>query len=282
MVTEVLVCLDGSTFAETILPYARAIARSVGAQLTLLRVAEHENEFTAGKKYVHGLAQRYRGLEGRFRAEGKVRRLEGTTAATILKELKQNPGALAAITTHGHSGVVESLLGSVASSIIQGAGRPVLVYRPRVGGDQATRSRQATVQSVVVTLDGSEFSQKILPFAAEMAKLLNANLQLVQVLSANGSQPQIASQLRDDVLESSYLHRQAREVQQKYEINADWDVLHGNPAEAIIDYLKGRNNILLAMTTQARAGLERTFFGSVSSECLRHAGMPMLVYCPAI
>jgi nucleotide-binding universal stress UspA family protein len=156
-----------------------------------------------------------------------------------------------------------------------------LLYRPWTRNDPPRKNQHPAVDCIVATLASSEFSERILPFAASMAKALNAKLQLVQVLSADGPQPQIADRLRDDVLESAYLHRQAREVQQKYKINADWDVLHGNPAEAIINYLQGRNNILLAMTTRGSAGLHKTFLGSVSSECLRCACVPMLVYHPA-
>lgn len=39
MFDEVIVCLDGSSLAETILPLARAITVPAGGKLTLLRVS---------------------------------------------------------------------------------------------------------------------------------------------------------------------------------------------------------------------------------------------------
>jgi nucleotide-binding universal stress UspA family protein len=43
MIKQILVPLDGSPLAETALPYAKAIARRTGADLTLVRAAENTN-----------------------------------------------------------------------------------------------------------------------------------------------------------------------------------------------------------------------------------------------
>ena len=47
MFDEVLVCLDGSPLAETILPSARAIATPKGGTLTLLRIVRDSAELSA-------------------------------------------------------------------------------------------------------------------------------------------------------------------------------------------------------------------------------------------
>jgi nucleotide-binding universal stress UspA family protein len=83
-----------------------------------------------------------------------------------------------------------------------------------------------------------------------------------------------------DVHESSYLHRKASEIKAAHGIAAQWEVLHGDPAEAICAYLSGMPDTLLAMTTHARTALERTVLGSVAGACVRHAGVPLLLYWP--
>jgi nucleotide-binding universal stress UspA family protein len=39
-------------------------------------------------------------------------------------------------------------------------------------------------------------------------------------------------------------------------------------------------NTLLAMTTHARAGIERAILGSVAAACVRRANVPLLLYWP--
>lgn len=66
MFDEILVCLDGSLFAERIIPYVRGIAASIGAKLTFVRVVEDEGEFATAENYVGDLA-------GRLGGGGKVK-----------------------------------------------------------------------------------------------------------------------------------------------------------------------------------------------------------------
>ena len=275
MFEEVIVCLDGSLFAEKILPYARAVAGPIGAKLTFLRVVENEAEFPTAEDYLWDCARRWG-------AEASVKITQIDAASSILEELKRKPEAIPAITTHGRGGLLEALTGSVALSVIRGAGRPVLLYRPSVTVGTKERDKELKITSVVVALDGSEFSQSILPFAAEMARSLKTKLELAQVLPAQGSKARIPTELKRDVLESSYLHRQAELTRRKYDLEVDWDVLHGNPGDAICSHVQGRDDVMLAMTSRARAGLEETIFGSVTSECVRRAGVLMLVYWPRL
>lgn len=72
----------------------------------------------------------------------------------------------------------------------------------------------------------------------------------------------------------------AAKIKKEYGIATDWEVLHGEPADAICRYVNGAPDVLLAKTTHARGGLQRTFLGSVASACLRRAGVPMFVYWP--
>ena len=271
MIDEVVACLDGSAYAESILPYARGIAMSSGASLALLTVVEAQSAEDTAKAHLSLLADH-------LHAKGKIRRALTGAADGILEELRQNPNSLPVLTTHGRTGVLESVFGSVALAVIRGARRPVLIYRPQSGA--TTTDQPCHIQTVIVTLDGSGFSEKILAFAAGLAKQLGAGLQLLQVLEVTTPGGQDFGGLRGDILESSYLQRKAKEAEDHWGIAADWDVLHGSPGAAICAHLKGRPDSLLAMTSHARAGLERTFFGSVSAECLRHAGVPILIYWP--
>jgi nucleotide-binding universal stress UspA family protein len=202
MYDRILVPLDGSPLAEEVIPYALALARSMGVELTLLRVAEHKNDVAAAEEYVRRLARR-------LNAEGRVVGY-ADPASGILGELTRYPRALATMTTHGRTGLLEAILGSVALSVIRHARRPVLLYRPRGNGDAAELDREVNITTVVAPLDGSDFSESMLPHAVDMVKSLKARLLLVQVLSTEfGEAPEAPP---GDVLESSYIHGRADEA----------------------------------------------------------------------
>ena len=268
MFDEILVCLDGSPLAEKILPSAQEIARAKGARVILLRVVGDSNELSVEENYMRERASLYR---------APIRFVVSPEPATaILGELEKNPRAIAAMTTHGRSAWGEALLGSVALKVIRGARRPVLLYRTR-SDSSATPTK---ITTLVVALDRSEFSEKILPAAVGMAKSLNSRITLVQALPVESAQAARANVPLGDVLESSYLQTTAAEIKKRYQIEPSWDVLHGEAGDAICRYINGMQNTMLAMTSHARGGVERALFGSVAAACIRKAGVPMLIYWP--
>ncbi len=268
MFDQILACLDGSPLAETILPLARGLASAAKARLTLIRALIDGDEFGAAENYLRDCARP---------DAAQCKLLTGVSPGqVIVGELERNPGAIAAMTTHGRTAWAEALIGSVALNIIRNADRPVIVHRSRVAAQKAP----ATIRTVAVALDGGDFSERILPAAAELAKLINANLLLVQVLPVEFSKSMGPNLAPGDFLESSYLHAKAAEIDRRYGIEPSWDVLHGEPGDAISRYVHGMPDTLLAMTTQARSGLQRAILGSVTAECIRNSGVPMMIYWP--
>jgi nucleotide-binding universal stress UspA family protein len=131
-----------------------------------------------------------------------------------------------------------------------------------------------------MALDGSEFAERMIPFAAEMAQALAGRLSLVQALSPQPSIPALAGNGKSDLLESSYLHRIAAKIKREHGIDCEWEVLHGDPADSLCRYVKGMPETMLAMTSHARGGLQRALLGGVAAACLRRAGVPILMYGP--
>jgi nucleotide-binding universal stress UspA family protein len=268
MFDNIFVCLDGSPLAEKILPLAQGVAKRTGATIALLRVVENNKEILAEESYMRKLA-------GGFAAQVRFL-LSRDPAASIIEELAKNPGAMPAMTTHGRTALAQALLGSVAFRVIKGAKRPVILYCPL---DKNT-DEPKKVSTLAVALDGSEFSEKIMPFAAEMAKSLAARLLLIQALPLHPPIQPGPDQETIVMLESSYLRQKSAVIKRTHGIAADWEVLHGEPADAICRYLKGMPDTMLAISTHARRGLEQLILGSVAGSCIRHAGVPILIYWP--
>jgi nucleotide-binding universal stress UspA family protein len=267
MFDEILACLDGSPLAETILPVARAISAATAGQLTLLRVVADAAELSSEENHLRDCARQY-GAQRRF--------LVGSDpAAAIAAELEAHPRAIAALTTHGRTAWTEALLGSVALRVISQARRPVIIYHPM----NKNRDVPKRINTLVAALDGSEFSEKIIPHAVKAAQSLSAKLTLIQVLPSQIT-PAPRPEEKIAVSEANYLHWKAAETKARYGIAPHWEILHGDPAEAICRYLHDLPETMLALTTHGRSGLKRALLGSVAAACIRRAGVPLLLYWP--
>lgn len=142
MYQRVLVPLDGSQLAESILPFAEKVA-GPEAELVLLRVVEPlsagEVMASAGVVTPDALLAReldakhyLAGVELRLKSQGLrvERRLQvGHAAEEILAVARAARVDLIAMTTHGRSGLGRLLFGSVAEAVLRASPVPVLMVR---------------------------------------------------------------------------------------------------------------------------------------------------------
>jgi nucleotide-binding universal stress UspA family protein len=268
MFDEILVCVDGSSLAEKILPLTRAITTPGGGQLTFLRVIEETSELADGEIYLREHARQYR-AELRFL-------VSSDPAQAISAELARHPRAIAALSTHGRTAWAEAILGSVTLRVIRESKRPVIVFRP----PEDKRDLPEKITTVAVALDGGNFSEKMIRHAVKAAQFLSARLLLLQALPIHPQLPASENDPKPDVVESSYLHRKAADIKEAYGIEPQWEVLHGEPVDALRRHLNDMPETMLAMTTHGRGPIERTVLGSVAGACVRHVRVPLLLYWP--
>ena len=159
MYERVLIPVDGSELAETILPFAEKVAGPADAEVLLLAVVEPlspgEAMAAAGvmapdtllmremeaRAYVDKLAARL-GDKG-LRARALVRL--GTPATEIAATAADQGADLIAMTTRGRSGLGRLVFGSVAEAVLRSASVPVLMFR---------MTEKATVPAAGATVDG--------------------------------------------------------------------------------------------------------------------------------
>ena len=264
MYTRILVPLDGSLFAEQLIAPAAKVAKAGGATLALLRVVDRDDAQDKAAEYLQAQAAPV-GAQAVC-----VRAGDGGVAAAIRDEAKRVPGTLVAICSQGHSGAMHVLFGSVALKVLRELGEPAVVFRPHPDRPPAL----SEVASVVLPLDGSPTSEAIVPQAAALAKWLRAKLIVVSVIEPS---PQLdASIASGDVQESSYVRSRAHEITDRYGVDdVTWEVLHGDPKQAIPEFVRSQGNAMLAMATHGRTGLRSVLTGSVTAQCLRDAGVPV-------
>jgi len=140
----VVVPLDGSPLAESVLPHIAALAKRMKLEVVLLRVHSLVAESYFADEYtpnVQRISEEIR-QEARAYLERKVLQvqaegldkvssvlLEGNAGAEIVSFAKATSNNLVAMTTHGRSGVTRWMLGSVAEKVVKHSGDPVLVVR---------------------------------------------------------------------------------------------------------------------------------------------------------
>ncbi|TAM86788.1 MAG: universal stress protein [Candidimonas sp.] len=269
MYKRILVPLDGSRFSEEVLPYAVSLAAIHGTELSLLRVADRISSEDETRDYIDRVAANHG-------ARGLCLQESGSVARALLEETGHEPATLLAMTSRGHSGLAELVLGSVAQQIMREAKEPILMYHP--AGIHGAKHPPVTLRRVVLSLDGSELSEAIASDAAEFARWIGAELEVVNAVHPlNAADVGEVSEGEMALMESSYVRSKAKLLGKQYGIRISWDVLHGNPVEAIVDHLTGCHDVILAMATRRRDALETALLGSVTAGCLRKTGVPILM-----
>lgn len=144
MYKKIMVPLDGSKTAEAVLPHAKALAHSEGAEIILLNaVANPAVEFAfadpsiaaqtlteeeeQGKKYMEQVEEALK-KEG---YEVKTVLYDGPPAKTILKIAEEMEVDVIAMSTHGRTGPAHFIMGSVAERVVRHSKVPVMLIRSK-------------------------------------------------------------------------------------------------------------------------------------------------------
>ena len=143
-------------------------------------------------------------------------------------------------------------------------------------------------QLIVVPLDGSELSERAIPYAALYAQTFGGRLLLATVWE--GAEEAITSVLpdvADDLFKQGQSHyeKYLAQVAEKYKIDGvkiDAEVLAGSPSETILKLIDDRHADVLALATHGRSGLGRWWYGSVAGEIAQQAAIPRLVVGPKV
>jgi nucleotide-binding universal stress UspA family protein len=161
----IVVPLDQSELAEAALPIARQMAAALGARIVLVSAVPVQAPLAVGYPEmvvtysdtdyarVEADTREYlRTIVGRINARGvqveAVVRM-GDAGLEIASTAQQYAAAAVVMATHGRTGVVRSMLGSVAGAVVQSGTTPVILLRPdRAQPAFAAQKAQETQTSV--------------------------------------------------------------------------------------------------------------------------------------
>jgi nucleotide-binding universal stress UspA family protein len=158
------------------------------------------------------------------------------------------------------------------------------------GAPEDTQERAAAPRlpaaSVVVTLDDTEFSHAALEPAIDMARRFDQPLVIVRV-PRPAHNPFLEDDLDRELGETNAIASLSRAAARARAHGLQvWEVLGrdsqgGSPAAAILRAAEKFHASMIVMATHARTGLSRALHGSVASEVLQQAPMPVLLVRPS-
>ncbi len=154
MFKHILVPLDGSDVAEVVLPIAKSLGKELGARVTLVRVVDvgaitrsvvpsgpdvggfsgeaqkvidetEAAELQDATAYLSKISADF--VADKVEVNTEVR--EGSAGDEILAAIETEGVDVAAVATHGRSGISRTFFGSVADKLIRESGKPVLVVK---------------------------------------------------------------------------------------------------------------------------------------------------------
>jgi nucleotide-binding universal stress UspA family protein len=167
-VAHVLVPLDGSPFAERVLPVAMWVAAGLGADVHLVEVVpcEAQEEAEGAIRYLRSVARQHHAAAWDIVERNDVGAALADTAGSA-------PGRLACLATHGEGRSVP--LGSVAVSLLQRSNQPVVLVGP------VARAVTAADAPIVAAVDGTTRDDVLVSVALGWAARLERRLDIVTV-----------------------------------------------------------------------------------------------------
>ncbi len=269
-IKKIAVLLDGSVYAAQALPVAKRISRATGASMTLL---------SGVKSYSHGpleqfnadLAAREIYLDSmieQLNAEGFVvdKAVRRGSIAEVTKAFVDLAGIdLVITTTRGKSGEKHWMSGGVSSKLMMRLNIPVFL----VQGDQP-KDLGRKPERMLVALDGSIASEKVLPYARALGQVYGSEITLLSV-------PQIPETEKyrapADVVENLRVEAEAKmknfldavaRALKKDGLKVSTLVKGSRPATTIVETAEEKDYSLILLTSNGRGTFDRMIMGADS------------------
>ena len=263
-IERVLVTTDGSTESEHAFAAMMPVVRSDNPEVSVLFVTEHPEDSPQPPERVAKACDALRqsgvnvGLEIRA----------GKPAHEIVR--LGNRMDLVVMATHGRGGLKRILMGSVTEDVIRRLEVPILVTRP--GTPIRTWNR------LVVALDGSPRSERILEDVVPLARRLNASVELVQSVLPPVTRGGLGEIPGVQIVENPRPYLEGVKARLSSEgVTVSAVVLEGRAGTELLRHVQAQGTSLLCMTTHGRSGLARALLGSITDEVIRHAPCPVLL-----
>jgi len=294
MIGHILVPLDGSPMAESVLPMVRYLSEVLKAKVTLVHVIEkNAPEKIHGETHLGniGEAEKYlkeiigREFSDGTRAEYHVHMEETENVpASIADHVEEFSTDLIVMCSHGRSELRDFVFGNIAQRIISLGVTPVLMM-PK----ETEEKPRDVIKRIMVPLDQSREHEHGLTLAANLAGVCRASLHLVSIVPTFNTLPgkwsptgRLLPGTTEQMLDMSvaeaegYLLARYDELENR-NLSVTTDVFRGNPADMIGEAAESMGIDLIALGTHGKSGTRAFWSGSVGSQICKSCNLPILL-----
>ena len=290
---KILFPTDFSKCAEQALAHAVFLAEKYGAEIHVLHVitifedqpSVVSNEIAETKEMVRKLEDIAEKQLNKIVDSHSADDIKITTevkrslsaAPAILEYASENKIDLIVMGTHGRRGLGHLLLGSAAEEVIRLAPCPVFTIR-----ELKEPKPVMQVNNILVPIDFSNYSEKALAYASEIAQSYNAQLQLLHIIeetmhpafSVTGKSSifDLVPGIKDDS------KKRTEKMLNKFvsdKVKSKVFIQGGRAANDIIKFAKENSTDLIVIATHGLTGLEHMLLGSVTEKVVRMAHCPV-------
>jgi nucleotide-binding universal stress UspA family protein len=267
MIREILVPFNGSNQTRRAVEIGAGLARAALRPLRIFAYSDNPEvpvHSTALHECTESIRSRYE-ISPQTTSVPSFRFLSDE----LLSQAARRPGSVICIPSLG-LGRRALFTGSLATDVLTYNSGPTVLVGPHCEETMFEHDGP-----MVIALDGTHDSERILEVAHEWAQTFGLDVEIVTVLKPDPSPAAAAAIASGDVLESGYVSHIAQDSP-IHDDNPSFDVLHGKPAKEIVREAVDRNASLIAMSSHVPLGVDRLLHGSVLDSVARNSPIPIL------
>lgn len=297
MINHILIPLDGSALAESVLPHGLAIARSTGAHITLLHVLELAHTLAdkqpvdplewqlqkqEAEEYLDHIASRL--LRTNLKVDSVI--MEGPPAECIVDFANDRDVDLVALSSHGKSGLSKWNVSSVVQKIILRSLKSTLLVRAYLSSP--LEQEEVRYQRLFVGLDFSTRAEYILPVAVSLAQFYNSELILGMAIRRpellhRFPLSEVDARLITDIADRNYREAshyfeqlQTRLSQQGINLQTRLAV-SDNITSALHDMVEQENPDLVMLVAHGHSSEGRWPYGSIAASFIAYGANSLMI-----
>ena len=299
MFSNLLVPLDGSKLAESVLPVVRRLAERLGCEVKLLHVIEkrppshihgdaHLQDAAGAESYLELIVERLKGWG--LNVSSHVHEVpQGDVPRCIAEHAEELEQDLVVLCTHGSGGFKRFVFGTNAEQVLTHGRTPVILIKT----DEYGRAPDFGPRSIIAFMDCTPHSGPVLTACSELAIIFQAKLHLLYVVPTTASITleevpgahlvPATTRLLLDLETEQTIGRMKEHLQLLFarNVEASGNVERGQAEPAIVGTATGRQADMVAMATRGLAGIGAFWANDlVSRICASYEGALLLF--PAI
>jgi nucleotide-binding universal stress UspA family protein len=282
MFERIAIPLDGSELGELALPWATEIASIFNSEVSVISVSDNESieERRMRETYLEHKVENINNQLLKLNTKVNMFVLVGEPATKIVEYTQQQKINLLILVSHGRSGIMPWPMGSTASRILSRVNCHVLFIRAR----KVTSQQPSLLQHVLVALDGSNKSEEVIPYLAELAARVSVRVTLFQVISPEREVVTIGGMNTVQIprMQLDRLTREANDYLRNNETKfptgrVESIVRTGSPAHEILQFAESNNINLIGITTRGQSETGEWQFGQVAHKLIHSSILPVLL-----